>query len=282
MDNYPSSSNFNLNIYKKLIFDLYNETNNLINQYRLHNYELLTSTPYQNLDQYFNNTVIYGKDTLDHLFSQFFGGEIDYLTNTPYDILLTALLWRYFKVQFDVEWIKIKQKYGQTLELKRTFGFNYLTSNKKETRYFEIISNPIIIENLLNKLNIFIDIGVGFDLYKRFEIFGFIRQYQSITNFPLFCLASINNCLTNKVPLDINLSNYITLTDSFVTDSIHDYITYLYSLNGTTPYKKILINNCLTAYSSGSQKFKLFAIQRYQQFIQFCYYINFPILYRIT
>ena len=78
MDNYPSSSNFNLNIYKKLIFDLYNETNNLINQYRLHNYELLTSTPYQNLDQYFNNTVIYGKDTLNHLFSQFYHLQYSY------------------------------------------------------------------------------------------------------------------------------------------------------------------------------------------------------------
>lgn len=282
MDIVPSSSNFNLNIYNKLIFDLYNETNELINQYKTRNYELLVSSPYLDLNQYFNNTVIYGKESLDNLFCQFFGGELDYLTNTPYDILCIALLWRYFKVQFDVEWIKIKNEYGQDLELKRNFGFNYIVSNKKETRYFEIISNPIILKYLIDKLNIFLNIGIGFDLYKRLELMGFIDHYNSITDYSIFCQASINNCLTNKIPLDIILTNYANLSDIFIIDSINQFINYSYIENTTTPFKYKLIDDCLNIYKFKNDEFKNFAIKKYQQFIEFCYYINFPILYRIV
>lgn len=269
-------NNFSLSYFFKLIFNLHNKTSALIRQNSTFLYPTIQPNPFKTFNDYLYDTVRYGR--LNNPNSLLFGGEIDYLTLSPYDMLVYNLLWRHFNVLNDVEFKKIKtQNPKLNLELGKKFGIIYYIEVLKDRENFEPIANPIIFKYLIDELDVFLNNGLGYDLYERLSLLGIYNYFDDITDYQIHCDILVNNSLTSNLPIYIDLSQYQQLPSVSSIKSINNYLKYI-NLNGSNSIMKEYYIEKFNKLSDTSEIRQL-AFNNFSSFIKFCQFNNFPILY---
>lgn len=264
-------------------YDLITATNNNIN-YFLHECpnisfcETFRTRTILNIHDYIYDTVEYGKSsgTKNRLL---FGGELNYLTDTPYDIIAHTTLWRLFNIYDEYNINQIKKHNPQlSLEINKNCGvkfkFNIKVNNFYYKKEFETIYSPKTIKYVLDNLIKYDFYSLAHDLYMRFKLYGFIDYLNTLTDFDLDILEQ--DCITNNKVLEIDLSNFAD-PDCWHLNSIYEYSQYIrYTTKSSVKSKYI---DDLLNYSE--IELKQIAKERFQDTLVVAYNMNYPVLYCI-
>lgn len=271
-------TNFNLEEFKTTLLETCNYTNELILTHKTKFHESLRSNPFIHIDDYIHNTTKYGQfnGTRNKLL---FGGEVDYLTLSIYDVLLYMTMWRLFNVLDEIELINARAESGLSLELGNTYGNVFQISLRRKDgsydRKFDPLASIKPIKLILDELKKYEKFDLGKDLYNRFELFGLVDFIDSIDDIDLYSSELSANQITKLQPTIIDISDYAS-SDCHNLDSIYQYSKYMEPTSNKL--KAFYITQVLTLTLD---QLKNIAIKKFQDVISFAYQIGFPILYNI-
>lgn len=273
------NTNFNIDEFKALLDNTNTKIHSDMATYHTRFHETIRSNPIMHIHDYIYNTVEYGKfnGTYNRLL---FGGEIDFITLSVYDILCNISIWRYFNVANDVEFIKVKNDNPEEeLNFGQNYGFKYVIKYHRDgigfDREFEIISSPKIIKNTIDELKLYTEVGYCADLYDRFELFGFVDYIDSIENIDEYTQNLQDESISKRQVLTIDIGQFAN-KDCHKLNSIYDYCQLIKPT--ATGLKKYYIDNL---FDLSDEELKNFGRKRFQDAIVLAYNIQYPILYNI-
>lgn len=276
----PITSNFNLSTYVDLIHEVCDLTNDYMNEYNCRFEESFRSNPFARFEEYLDHTVKYGNynNTKNRLL---FGGEVDYVTCSIYDILAHLAIWRLFNVLNTVELNKVKANNPDSnIILDRNFGTKIILKLRRKgasfDREFDTISNIKIFKEPIQYLTAFYNLDIAIQLYDRFRLFGIFDWFSSINNLDKYSSELVDEQLSKK---QIGIVNIADFADDHcdMLDSIKSYclLKSKYELSGLNQY---YLDNL---FNQDLQHVRRFAVNKLKDTMAFAYSIQYPVLYNL-
>lgn len=271
-------TNFILDEFKTTLLSTCSLADDLMNSNSTHFHESMRSSPFIHIDRYLHSTVKYG-DFNGTRHKLLFGGEVDYLTLSIYDILATLAIWRYFNVLNDVELLRAQTFSQGKLTLGINFGNILKIKLRKEDgsfdRTFEPISNISIIKTILDEIDKYSKFNLLNGLKERFQLFGLTDYIRSIIDINTTADDLVEDQLIKLQPTIIDLTQYAS-TDSQYLNSIYDYCKF--KRETAIGRQKYAIEQLFTLTENNLNDI---LIKKFQDVIYLAYSLHYPILYNL-
>lgn len=271
-------TNFILDEFKTVLLSTCNTSDDLMNTHSTHFHESLRSSPFIHLDRYLYDTVKYG-DFNGTRHKLLFGGEVDFLSLSIYDILATLAIWRYFNILNDVELLQAQTFAQVRLKLGTNFGttfkINMRQPNGSFDRTFESISSIMIVKTILDEIDKYSKFNLLNGLKERFQLFGLAGYINSIADIDTAADDLVEDQLIKLQPTIVDLTTYAS-TDCQYLNSIYDYCKFKREVS--IGRQKYAIEQLFTLTQNNLNDI---LIKKFQDVIYLAYSLRYPILYNL-